>query len=91
MLPASWHQTGFGLSSLKALNPIGPQFFSKSVFAVYTIEITFAMVSIQPAFVEHTLCAGPELSSKGFQFCIFIQKDEVLSFWFIFTGRVFKT
>lgn len=47
-------------------------------------------MSIQPAFVEHILCAGPESSSKGFQFCIFVQKGVVLSFWCISTGQGFK-
>ena len=50
----------------------------------------FCMAPIQHTFVVSILCAKPTLSSKGNFFSIFIQKDAVLSFWFLLLEEVLK-
>lgn len=73
--------------------PSGPSHpgFCKQVHAGHVHSWNrFCVASVQHTFVESILCAEPALSSKGVRFYIFIQKDAVLSFWFIFTGGSFK-
>lgn len=59
------------LPFLKPPSPVSPG-LGEQLHSCYVYnQNCFCAASIQQAHVEHILCAGPKLSSKGIQFYLF--------------------